>query len=477
MDKVDEMRRKLISAAKRKVQEKYEDRDVHIIKSVNLLEDLDSVANLLTEQLREWYSVHFPELNEMVPDQKVYLSLCHYLGGRQNFTAEKVLERLANNDDRETAGKIVAASRDSIGSEVSQEDLDEMRSVALNCLNIMEEREAISKYIEQAMEKELPNFSAIAGATIGAKILAKIGSKQKLAFVPASTLQIVGAEKALFLHIKMGVKGPKYGYLYQHQLVKAASYENKGRMARSIASKLSIAAKMDYFRSSGNAYGMKKQLEQRAKELAGRKHKEKAAKSEEPTKAEEAIAPRKEFFERPRPQFREKPQFGAERRGNFQQRGPGSFRNERPSGFRRNDRPDGGLRHNDRPTGFRPRQERAAGFGAEGSNKRRSFGDNRGRDIGPGGARSPWKGGRGHDQRRPFGGEGNRSGRLAGRPFRGGAQKRDFHSTERKAFGNDGPVKGGSFRPEGRHGRAHLSRGGKFHSKGKNKGDPARKRF
>ncbi len=465
MDKVEEMRRKLISAAKRKVQEKYEAKDVHIIKSVNLLEDLDSVANLLTEQLREWYSVHFPELNEIVPDQKEYLALCHYIGERGNFTAEKVLEHLNNKEDRDTADKIVSAAKSSIGSDVSPDDLDEMRSVALNCLNIIEEREAISKYLEQAMQKELPNFTALAGATIGAKMLAKIGSKKKLAFVPASTLQIVGAEKALFLHFRIGVKGPKHGYLYQHPLVKAASHENKGRMARTIAAKLSIAAKMDYFGSTGNAEDMKKQLEKRAKELSERKHKEKPAKKEEPpmhtqTPERPRDSDSKLSGQAPRPPFRKHWQ-------------------ERKSGFER---------HNDRP-GFRPRRTFDRGPGGEGG-WHRGFGMERREGAG-----------------RHGGGFRGRHENAQRRPWKGGKQKRDYHSTERRKFEQESaPQKNsrgprhGHFekprhdRPSGKpfherqgkpfhghpekpriHGGSHGHR--KFGRPGKNRGDVARKRF
>ncbi|GEM_PF-684969 len=455
MDKIEEMRKNLISAAKKKVQEKYGARDVHIIKSVNLLGDLDGTANLLTEQLREWYSVHFPELGSQVADNMSYLKMVHYIGKKSNFTGEKISQYL---EDKERVGEIVSASKSSIGSDVAPEDLEQMRSLALNCLNLLEEREAISKYIEKAMEKEMPAFSAIAGPTIGAKILAKIGSKSKLAFLPASTIQIVGAEKALFLHIKMGVKGPKFGYLYQHPLVKAASYENKGRMARSIAAKLSIAAKMDYFGSKGNADEMKKQLEIRAKELTDRKHKQKEAKAEEPAKMEERpTTPRREFSERPRLEFRPRPQYGAERSGNFPQRS-GGFRNERPGGFRRTDRPLGGFVRNDRPTGFRPHGNRAGG---PGSSERKPFGSS---DVHSGPrSRPPWKGGRGAD-RRSFGNEGARGDRPS---WKGGKQKRDFSSTERKAFGNDS-------RPQG---KPHSGHGAKFSGKGKGKGDPARKKF
>src|SRR3989338_2461432 len=213
MDNIEEMRKRLIESAKKKVTQKYEDKDVHIIKSVSILDDIDPISNLLIEQLREWYSVHFPELGDMVSDHDNYLKLVYNIGKKSNFTEKNISDQL---NDPEFAQRIGDVAKKSIGSAVSEADLAEMKALALNCINLRGQREQLSKYLEEIMQKELPHFTEIAGPVIGAKILAKVGSKQRLAFVPASTIQMVGAEKALFMHIKKGVKGPKYGYLYQH---------------------------------------------------------------------------------------------------------------------------------------------------------------------------------------------------------------------------------------------------------------------
>lgn len=383
MDTIEEMRKKLIDSAKRKVQQKYEQKDVHIIKSVNILEDLDPISNLLTEQLREWHSVHFPELNEILANEsEEYLKLVCHIGQRENFSAKNVAQHV-NNPER--AANIMEAAKKSMGAAVSEKDMQEMKALALNCLNLRQEREYLSKYLEETMQNELPNFTEVAGPVIGAKILAKAGSKRKLAFLPASAIQMIGAEKALFMHFKKGVKGPKYGYLYQHPLVKAARQEDKGRLARTIASKLAIAAKMDYFGAKSGAAELRQGIEKRATELHGAKKK-----PEKPIVVPERAA-RTDFTER---------------------RGPGRFMQAAP------------------------RKEIARGEGKEG------FGTGRGRrreDFGAG--RRPF-GRDGMDEgRMPFREEGRveghrrfrREGRDEGRrPFRGDSMREGF---ARRPFG------------------------------------------
>src|SRR3989344_6885099 len=235
MADIEALRRQMIDAAKRKVTQKFEDKDVHIIKSVNILDDIDPISNLLIEQLREWHGVHFPELSDMVKDNDSYVKLVSALGKREEYTEGKIGAQV---EDKEFAARIAEAAKKSIGSTVSGQDFAEIKTLALNCLNLRQEREYLAKYLEETMKRELPNFTELAGAVIGGKMLARLGSRKRLAFSPASTLQMVGAEKALFMHFRKGVKGPKYGYLYQHPLVKAAKQEDKGRLARTIASKL-----------------------------------------------------------------------------------------------------------------------------------------------------------------------------------------------------------------------------------------------
>ncbi|MEM4257007.1 MAG: NOP5/NOP56 family protein [Candidatus Diapherotrites archaeon] len=239
----EQIRKKLIQATKKKIQEKYSEHDIHIIKAIRILEDLDNTTNLLIEQIKEWYSVHFPEMQELIQDNDKYIETLINTGNKQNFSITKTEKTIG----KETATKLDKTKKESMGAKITDKDINTILSLAKTCKNLREERNKLAKYIEETMKEELPNFTAISGPMIGAKMLAKAGSKKKLAYMPASRIQTLGAEKALFLHIKKGKKPPKYGYLYQHPTIQAQKPNKKGKTARKLAGKLAIAAKKDYF--------------------------------------------------------------------------------------------------------------------------------------------------------------------------------------------------------------------------------------
>lgn len=268
-NKVDLLRKRLIKKARDDAKEAYSGREVHIAKAVNLLGDLDNVFNLLAEQLIEWYAVHFPELSREVKDNGVYLKLVYELGERGNYNAKKIKEFYEGGDDKVKV--IVEAAKGSSGADVGEGEISEIKLLALNALNIKEERGYLAKFIENEMAKVAPNFSELAGSLLGARILAKAGSLKKLAMVPSSTVQLYGAERALFQAKKRGSRGPKYGYIFGHPLVASANPSMKGRIARSLAGKLSIAAREDYFGKEKITGKLKEGLEARAESVKGLK--------------------------------------------------------------------------------------------------------------------------------------------------------------------------------------------------------------
>ncbi|MFA5357570.1 MAG: hypothetical protein WC308_01470 [archaeon] len=188
MERREMLRKTLLKRARRQIEEKFAQKEVHIIKAVNLLEDMDSSYNLLNEALSDWKSKN--------PSEKSLVQV----------------------------------------SEL-QKNLDAIK----------EERKNLQNFIDGAMAEELPNFSSIAGSVVGAKMLSEAGSKRKLAFMPSSTMQLLGAKKALFNHLKKKGKCPKHGFLFNHSLLQKLPREKRGKAARIIAGKLSIAAKKDYF--------------------------------------------------------------------------------------------------------------------------------------------------------------------------------------------------------------------------------------
>ncbi len=459
MADIGALRKQMIDAAKKKITQKYEDRDVHIIKSVNILEDIDPIANLLIEQLREWHSVHFPELSEMVKEGSTYVKLVSSIGPREGFTEKKIGMHI---DDRDFAREIAKAAENSIGSSASEKDITEMKSLAQNCLNLIQEREHLSKYLEQTMMQELPNFTEIAGPVLGAKILAKIGSKKSLAFAPASTIQMIGAEKALFMHFRKGVNGPKYGYLFQHPLVKAAKDVHKGRIARSVASKLAIAAKKDYFGNRSSADDLKKKLDERVEALGKivneRVHAPQASQREPMPRREYMSSgqrrefsdqrPQKEFTPAPRVQSAEgEHRTFATSYGQAHERPRGGYDNSRP--VHRSGGAGFGRRTEFRPPYNKPREGARAGFGGRreyGSKPAYSHAESRPKSDGF------------HYSKRPEGsakfGEGTRA--YPARDSEGTADKGSFSAGERKPFNKDSHHK----RPFGGNRRGGRNQGG-----------------
>lgn len=264
MDKIAQLRMELIKKTREQVKERYQSREVHIIRAINVLQDLDNIFNLMFEHVHEWYGVHFPELERLVKRNENYLELLIMLGERKNFSEENVLKYYNN---KEAAKKIALKASSSVGSTISKNDLKQIQALAKRTLEIRKEREALTSYIEKEMEAQLKNFSKIAGPILGAKILSSAGSIKKLALMPSSTIQLLGAEKALFKHLKTGSKCPKYGLLYQHPMLSRVKRENRGKLARAIASKLSIAVREDFFGKEDVSKELLTNLEERIKQL------------------------------------------------------------------------------------------------------------------------------------------------------------------------------------------------------------------
>ncbi|MCX6798559.1 MAG: NOP5/NOP56 family protein [Candidatus Diapherotrites archaeon] len=264
MPEIEQLRKALIRKTREQVKERYGEREVHVIRAASVLQDLDPAFNLLAEQAIEWYGAHFPELQRIVKDNERFLQLVSKLGERKNFTKEKAGEIAG-----EKAGEIADAAGKSMGSELGADTMVELRALASNALSLRQERVALEKFIDKEMRRIAPNFAEVAGPLIGAKMLAESGSLQHLAMQPASTLQLLGAKKALFRHMKnKSIKGPKYGFIYQHPLLHKVALKNRGKMARSLGAKLCIAVRTDFFGSRKKiGEELLRALEERAKQL------------------------------------------------------------------------------------------------------------------------------------------------------------------------------------------------------------------
>ncbi|MDG6913382.1 MAG: C/D box methylation guide ribonucleoprotein complex aNOP56 subunit, partial [Nitrososphaerota archaeon] len=209
----------------------------------------------------EWYGLHFPELTQMVQDNVALCKMISEIGGRGSYSAEALAGR--GFTDKKVAAIMEARDR-SKGGEISEGDLAKVKSLGALAVQLSALRGVLNDYVESQMKRVAPNVAEVAGATIGARLMAKAGGLDRLAMLPASTIQILGAEKALFRSLRTGARPPKHGILFQHQAVHTAPKWQRGKIARTLANKIAIAARVDRYRGSEDASikaGLDKRLE------------------------------------------------------------------------------------------------------------------------------------------------------------------------------------------------------------------------
>jgi nucleolar protein 56 len=220
-------------------------KDVLVIQTINTIDELDKVANMLSKRLREWYGLYNPEFVESMPSNERLAVL----------VAGKSKEELLKQIDRKA----------SMGAELDKKDIGAISLLANEINNLFTLKKKHVDYITEVLKEVAPNMTTIAGATIAARLLSLAGSLRKLVNLPASTIQILGAEKALFRHLKTGARPPKYGILHEHPLVQKAKQSQKAKVARALAEKISIASKIDFFKGEFIGDKLLKQVEAKIK--------------------------------------------------------------------------------------------------------------------------------------------------------------------------------------------------------------------
>ena len=247
---LEAIRQRSIAAAEDAIRKSGSRPDLHLVQAIQALDDTDKFLNVTATRAAEWYGLHFPELTQMIQDNVALCKLIVAAGRRDGFTSE-LLQGRGFTDKKVEA--ILAAKERSKGGELSDVDLARVRALASLGVALSGEREKLNEYVESAMKRISPNVAEIAGATIGARLMAKAGGLDRLATLPASTIQILGAEKALFRALRTGARPPKHGILFQHEAVHAAPKWQRGKIARTVANKVAIAARVDYYRGSEEA--------------------------------------------------------------------------------------------------------------------------------------------------------------------------------------------------------------------------------
>ena len=236
-----------INLSSMKVKETSEKLDQHLVQAVNTLDELDEIINTISTRIREWYGLHFPELDYILQNIITYAAIVKDAGPRENITSELLTQLDVPDKKIELIKQAISKSQ---GGSLTDESAESLRILSSQVIQLSELRTDLSNSVENLMEILAPNLKNILTAIIGARLIAKAGSLLKLAQMPSSTIQIIGAEKALFRALKTGARPPKHGLLFQHPSVNSAPKWQRGKIARALSAKIAIAVRIDVYRNA-----------------------------------------------------------------------------------------------------------------------------------------------------------------------------------------------------------------------------------
>jgi len=230
-------------------------RDSVVVQANGALEDLDKSINISMERLREWYGLHFPEMDRAISSHEKFATLVSKFGSRDAISEPEVEQFKAN----------------SMGADFKDVDIIMMQEFATKILSMFKLREDITKYVESVLKEVAPNLLDLAGVALATRLIARAGGLDKMSRMPSSTIQLIGAEKALFRFLHGKGKSPRHGIIFSHPLIQNAKDQHRGKLARLVASKLSIAAKLDYYSKEYKGDKMKKEMMEKAKIIVSQK--------------------------------------------------------------------------------------------------------------------------------------------------------------------------------------------------------------
>ncbi len=273
---------------------------------MNSLDDVEKVQNLMVSRLREWYGLHFPEAAHAIENGQTLARVVADGGSRDQIENDLDLVRLI-----EESSVKIESLKQSMGAEISVKDMKMIQSLAQQILNLHKFREQLEKYLDKSMQALAPNMRGLIGPVIGARLIGLAGGIEKLARFPASTIQVLGAEQALFRALKTGAKPPKHGVIFQHTLIHSAPWWQRGKIARILAGKIAIAARIDLYSGQYVADDLKQNVLSRVAEV---KRKYPIAPKTVPSKPQKRPPRRKQHRKRTKPHAPKKRRTNARRK-------------------------------------------------------------------------------------------------------------------------------------------------------------------
>ncbi len=218
-----------IRLTKQKIRESTK-KDLLAIQTINCIGEITKAISALTKRLREWYEYYNPEFSRAVENN------------------EKFIELIIEKGRKELLEEIKLAEQETMGADLEKIDVQQIIQLARQIQQLYAAKKDHETYLNLLMKEICPNLKEVAGIIVGAKLLSIAGSLERLASLPASTIQLLGAEKALFRHLKTKSLPPKYGVIHEHPLIAMAKMKAHGKVARTLSDKISIAVKIDFFK-------------------------------------------------------------------------------------------------------------------------------------------------------------------------------------------------------------------------------------
>jgi nucleolar protein 58 len=243
--------------------------DTMVVQAIGLLDDLDKEINTYAMRVKEWYGWHFPEMQKIVLENLQYAQVVLKLGTRKGIAQMDFSDILT---DEQVEADLKAAAAISMGVDITEQDLDNVSTLCEQVIALYDYRAQLSDYLKSRMNAIAPNLTVMVGELVGARLIAHAGSLLNLAKQPASTVQILGAEKALFRALKTKSDTPKYGLIYHASLIGQAAPKNKGKISRVLAAKTALAIRVDALSEDADASAgveMRAKVEDRLRQLEG----------------------------------------------------------------------------------------------------------------------------------------------------------------------------------------------------------------
>lgn len=227
------------------------DREKHLVKAVKMLDKVEGSIEEKEERFKDWYSLHFPEFVEEVDDIEHVVKI---LGSGVERSEIEAFDKMASN---------------STGSDLTEKEEEIIGSVVENLESDLELRDDLEDYVEDLVKEEMPNLSKFLGTFLASRMLALAGGLDEMAKMPASTVQMLGAEKALFRYLRGEGTPPKHGVLFEHEFVRPLPNNERGKMARFMANKAVMAARLDKYGDKDKGEGLREEARQKFEELKG----------------------------------------------------------------------------------------------------------------------------------------------------------------------------------------------------------------